>query len=296
MSATRSPTTGRHDPLTQVCAVYRVPRSTAYTAAARTTAAPASSGAKRGPKTPASDETLVAAIRAVLAATPFHGEGHRKVRARLRQQGHRVGRNRVLRLMRLHGLLAPQRAGHRHGDPAHAGTITPATPNVLWGTDATRFYTAQEGWCWWFGAIDHASADIVGWHVAKIGDRWAALDPVHQGVRHAYGTFGKDVARGLSLRSDWGPQYAADAFRHELAWLGIRHSPSFVGEPQCNGVIERFIRTLKEQCLWLHRFETLAEARTIIGAFIRRYNEEWIIERLDYRTPAIARQELAAVA
>ena len=206
MSATRSPTTGRHYPLTQVCAVYRVPRSTAYTAAARTTAAPASSGAKRGPKTPASDETLVAAIRAVLAATPFHGEGHRKVRARLRQQGHRVGRNRVLRLMRLHGLLAPQRAGHRHGDPAHAGTITPATPNVLWGTDATRFYTAQEGWCWWFGAIDHASADIVGWHVAKIGDRWAALDPVHQGVRHAYGTFGKDVARGLSLRSDWGPQ------------------------------------------------------------------------------------------
>ena len=69
MSAARSPTTGRHYPLTQVCAVYRVPRSTAYTAAARTTAASASPGAKRGPKTPASDETLVAAIRAVLAAT-----------------------------------------------------------------------------------------------------------------------------------------------------------------------------------------------------------------------------------
>ena len=86
------------------------------------------------------------------------------------------------------------------------------------------------------------------------------------------------------------------ACRYELAWLGIRHSPSFVGEPQCNGVVERFIRTLKEQCLWLHRFETLAEARTIIGAFIRRYNEEWIIERIDYRTPVIARQELAAVA
>ena len=115
-------------------------------------------------------------------------------------------------------------------------------------------------------------------------------------MRHAYGAFGKDVARGLALRSDWGPQYAADAFRNELTWLGITHTPSFVGEPQCNGVIERFIRTLKEQCLWLHRFETLAEARAIIAAFIRRYNEEWIIERLDYRTPAIARQELAAVA
>ena len=119
MSATRSPTTGRHDPLTQVCAVYRVPRSTAYTAAARTTAAPESSGAKRGPKTPASDETLV-------AATPFHGEGHRTVRARLRRQGHRVGRTRVFRLMRLHGLLAPQTRGPSARGPGarrhdHAG-------------------------------------------------------------------------------------------------------------------------------------------------------------------------------
>ena len=235
MSAERSPVTGRRYPLTQVCRVYRVSRSTVYDTAARTASSQGAPSAKRGPKTPASDETLVAAIRAVLAATPFHGEGHRKVRARLRQQGHRVGRNRVLRLMRLHGLLAPQRAGHRHGDPAHAGTITTAAPNVLWGTDATRFHTAQEGWCWWFGAIDHASADIVGWHVAKIGDRWAALEPVHQGMRHAYGAFGQDVARGLALRSDWGPQYAADAFRNELAWLGITHTPSFVGEPQCNG-------------------------------------------------------------
>ena len=41
--------------------------------------------------------------------------------------------------------------------------------------------------------------------------------------------------------------------------------------------------------MWLRRFETIAEARAIIGAFIRRYNEERIIERLDYRTPAIAR-------
>ena len=147
MSAERSPATGRRYPLTQVCRVYRVPRSTGYDTAARTASPQGPPSAKRGPKTPASDETLVAAIRAVLAATPFHGEGHRKVRVRLRQHGHRVSRTRVLRLMRLHGLLAPQRAGHRHGDPAHAGTITPAAPNVLWGTDATRFYTAQEGWC-----------------------------------------------------------------------------------------------------------------------------------------------------
>ena len=108
----------------------------------------------------------------------------------------------------------------------------------------------------------------MGWHVAKIGYRWAALERVHHGMRHAYGAFGQDVAGGLALRSDRGPQYAADGFRKERAWLGITHTPSFVGEPQCTGVIERFIQTLKEQCLWLHRFETLAEARAIIATFI----------------------------
>jgi putative transposase len=198
--------------------------------------------------------------------------------------------------MRAHGLLAPQRAGHPHGDPAHAGTITTEWPNVMWGTDATRVYTEREGWCWFFGAIDHASDDLVGWHVAKLGDRWAALEPIHQGVRTAFGVFGKDVARGPAIRSDWGPQYVADAFRTELAWLGITHRPSYVGEPACNGVIERFMRTLKEQCVWLHRFATLDEARALIGAFIERYNHEWLIERLDYRTPAVARREMLATA
>jgi len=66
-------------------------------------------------------------------------------------------------------------------------------------------------------------------------------------------------------------------------------TPSYVGEPECNGVIERFMRTLKEQCLYLYRFQSLAEARRIIGEFIARYNTEWLIERLDHQTPAAAR-------
>lgn len=295
MRQRRSPFTHRRYPLTMVCASYRLARATVYAQADTGETAPATR-AKRGPKTAVTDTVLIDAMRQVLAASPFHGEGHRKMRVRLRGLGHRVGRNRVLRLMRAAGLLAPQRAGHPHGDPAHTGTITTERPNVMWGTDATRFYTERDGWCWWFGAIDHASDDIVGWHVAKIGDRWAALEPIRAGARLAFGTFAKDVARGLTVRSDWGPQYIADAFGNELAWLGITHSHSYVREPQCNGVIERFIRTLKEQCLWLHRFESLEEARRIIGAFIERYNHQWLIERLDHRTPAVARRELLAAA
>jgi hypothetical protein len=47
----------------------------------------------------------------------------------------------------------------------------------MWGTDATRFYTERDGWCWFFGAIDHHLDEVVGWHTAKLGDRWAALEP-----------------------------------------------------------------------------------------------------------------------
>jgi putative transposase len=159
----------------------------------------------------------------------------------------------------------------------------------MWGTDATRFYTEQNGWCWFFGAIDHYSDDLVGWHVAKLGNRWAALEPIRQGVRYAFGQFGKDVARGLKIRRDWGPQYIADAWINEVKWLGMTISPSYVGEPECNGVAERFMRTLKEQCLYLHRFTSLTEARAIIGEFISRYNAEWLIERLGHRTPSAAR-------
>jgi putative transposase len=76
-----------------------------------------------------------------------------------------------------------------------------------------------------------------------------------------------------------------------VKWLGCTISPSYVGEPECNGVAERFMRTLKEQCLYLHQFRSLEEARPIIGAFIARYNAEWLIERLGHRTPAQARAE-----
>jgi putative transposase len=294
MSRRRSPILGKRYPLRTVCDVWRVPRSSVYALTAAS--ATATSTAKRGPKTAQRDGEVVALIRAILATSPFHSEGHRKVRVRLRQRGVHVGKARVLRLMRIHGLLAPTRPGHVHGDPAHAGRITTDRPDELWGTDATCFWTEADGWCWFFGAIDHATDELVGWKATKRGDRWAALEPLYQGVRYAFGQLGKDVARGLTVRTDWGPQYTAHAFGAELRWLGIQHSPSFVGEPQCNGVIERFMRTLKEQCLWLHRFTDLAQAEREIGAFIERYNQEWLVERHDHCTPRAIRAKLQAAA
>ena len=79
-----------------------------------------------------------------------------------------------------------------------------------------------------------------------------------------------------------------------MKWLGGTISPSYVGEPQCNGVAERFMRTLKEQCIYLHQFASLDEARQRIGEFIARYNTQWLIERLGHRSLAQARADALA--
>jgi transposase InsO family protein len=170
------------------------------------------------------DAGLLAAIRAVLGASPFHGEGHRKVWARLRYQGIRTSRRRVLRLMKAHGLLAPGRVGSPRGPRAHDGTIIPDKVDTMWGTDLTTTITG-EGQVAVFIAVDHCSAECIGIHAARHATRFEALEPIRQDVRRCFGAFGKDVARGLAVRHDHGSQHMSDAFQKELRFLGIEVRP-----------------------------------------------------------------------
>jgi putative transposase len=77
------------------------------------------------------------------------------------------------------------------------------------------------------------------------------------------------------LRHDHGSNYMSGDFQDEIECLGIEASPSFVREPQGNGVAERFIRTLKENLLWARTFDTIDELRAALVAFARHYNETW---------------------
>src|SRR3954453_17042400 len=67
------------------------------------------------------------------------------------------------------------------------------------------------------------------------------------------------LATDPSVRHDHGSQYMSAAFQQELAFLGIESSPAFVRAPEGNGCAERFIRTLKENLLWLRTFDTVEE-------------------------------------
>ena len=287
MSRTVSPSIGRVYGRQRTCRALSVPRSTLYALRARQERLTPLE--KRGPKTAWTDDELTAHIRAVLARAPFVGEGHRKVWARLRLAGIRTSKGRVLRLMRDGGLLAPTRVGQPHGPRAHDGTIIPDRPDAMWGTDATAGWT-DEGSATIFIAVDHYTAECVGIHAAHRGTRFEALEPLQQGLAAHFGAYREQGAAGLALRHDHGSQFMSDHFQAELRFLGITSSPAFVREPEGNGCAERFIRTLKEQLLWVEHFATVEALRQALLAFRDRYNHEWLIGRHGHRTPAAVRE------
>ena len=292
MSSAISPTTGARYGVERTCAVWEQPRSTYYAQAARAThPVCATPGQKRGPRTTISDDDLLVAIRQAIAESPFQGEGYRKVWAWLRYGPRqlRVGHHRVLRLMRLHRLLSPYRRRQGNPDP-HDRTIITDAPNVMWGTDGTQVLTVEDGYVWVFSAVEHWNGECVGMYVCKQGTRFNAVQPVLEGVQTIYGSVARGVAQGLALRLDHGSANCSEHFQQEINRLGITPSFSFVEEPQTNGVVERFNRTLKEQVIYGRVFRTLDEVRAAVLSFRLAYNRWWRLEKLGFMTPLEARQ------
>jgi len=200
MSAVISTSAGRCYGVARVCRVWGVSRSSLYRG--RMPSPPPAPRRRPGPQGPMSDAALVEAIRQALADSPFHGEGYRKVWARLRHAGVRTSKERVRRLMRENGLSATTRPGRPRGPRAHDGTIIPETIDTMWGTDMTAAFTLEHGQVAVFVAVDHASAECVGIHAALHGTRHEALEPIRQGVAERFGSVEKHAAEGLAIRHD----------------------------------------------------------------------------------------------
>ncbi len=246
--------------------------------------------AKRGPKTELADEELLKLIREDLESSPFKGEGHRKVWARLKVlRGIRVAPKRVLRVMRENCLLSPHRVPQGHQNE-HGGKIMTDAPNVMWGTDGTKVFTLEDGYVWIFSVVDHWNAECLGWNVCKIGNRYQAAQPIGMAIQKIFESACKDVARGIALRMDHGTQYLSDHFLNQIRFWGLAPSFSFIEQPQTNGVAERFNRTLKEQAIHGRIFKNLEEVRDAVRAFVELYNEHWRVEKIGFLTPAEARK------
>jgi transposase InsO family protein len=123
-------------------------------------------------------------------------------------------------------------------------------------------------------------------------DRWAAADLLRETCTERFGSVEHAVAAGLALRYDGGPCFRSAHFQAEIDHLGIARSPAYHYQPETNGCIERFMGTLKEQVLWVERFDTHEELRARVRDFARTYNQSWLLERHAYRTPTEAREHL----
>lgn len=282
-SQATSPSASRPYGLKRVCEAWEIPRSSFYREK------PREQVEKRGPKPLVGDDILLEKIQEDLQTTPFKGEGHRKVHVRLKRQGVKVGRNRVLKIMKDNQLLSPHRSPYQPPNP-HDGRISTDAPNVMWGSDGTKVKTVDNGWVWIFSVAEHWNTECLGWHVCKKGDRFAALEPVAQAVKRVYGALSRGIASGMQLRIDNGSQYTSDYFLGQLKYWGMESSFGIVRQPETNGVSERFHRTLKEQVINGRVFKNADEVREAVRAFVEVYNSQWLVAKRGYQSPVEARR------
>jgi transposase InsO family protein len=294
MAAASSPATGRTYGVRRVCATWGVARSSFYDARRQEERPDPRPAGRPGPKPVLSNAELLAAIRRDLERSPWTGEGHREVWARLRIiDGIRVSRTRVLRIMGENSLLSPHRHSPRPAND-HDGSIATDAPNVMWGTDGAVIPTVKDGSVTLFIVAEHWNGEGLGWHGAKHGNRYAAAEALALAVNRVFGSVQADAARGVSVRHDHGSAFMSEYFQNQMTFFGMTPSFAFVREPETNGVAERFIRTLKEQIVFGRIHQDIEEVRTAVRASFERYNEHWLLEKNGYRSPAQTRRDWIA--
>lgn len=210
---------------------------------------------------------------------PFYG--YRKITAILQyQRGILVNRKRVYRIMKEQKLVMPPSYSHRklfRGIPFSHKTQAEKS-NELWGIDMTYIWCGEDGWAYFHGVIDHHDKELLGYHFSK---SCSALG----GVMALAEAASKREVENLELRSDNGCHYGAKVFRDEINRLGVRHTRTMVNTPKGNSVIERFFRSLKEECVWQHQFRNFEEAKPIVEKWVQDYNIQRPHQTLGYETP-----------
>ena len=151
--------------------------------------------------------------------------------------------------------------------------------------------TVEDGKVWLLGVVVIGTAKLwAGTYGSKRGDRYAAAEAVGVAVKTNSGHLNASAARGIALRHDHGSNFMAEHFQKHIRFWGMTPSYAFVGEPETNGVAERFFRTLKEQIVHGRIFQTIEEVRAAVRGFIARYtNPPWLLEKNGFLSPSAAR-------
>jgi transposase InsO family protein len=234
------------------------------------------------------DDELVVEIRAAHKAGRGH-YGSPRVHRELRQNGRRVGKKRVARLMHREGIVAKRRrkfcvtTDSKHADPIAPNVLernfTVALPNKAWVTDVTYVWTLQ-GWLYLAAILDLCSRRVVGWATSAHNDRQLALDALGRATRTRH------PRPGLVHHSDRGSVYASGDYREALGSLAMIPSMSRKGDCWDNAVAESFFATIKGELIDHETYETRAEATAAIADYIDGfYNVHRLHSSIGYVSP-----------
>jgi putative transposase len=216
--------------------------------------------------------------------------GAPRVHAELRDDhGVRVGRKRVARLMRDHGLVGchrRRRRGLTHPDPAATPPpdlvgrlFDPGAPDRTWFADISYIPTAQ-GWLYLAVLLDGCSRKVVGWAMAEHLRAELAVDALQMALRR------RQPDAGLICHSDRGSQYTAGVYTKALEAAGARQSMGRVATCFDNAACESFFATLKTELVHTRTWPTRQAARTAIYEYLEVfYNRRRRHSSLDYLSP-----------
>ena len=227
------------------------------------------------------DLTLMKLIDRQYLATPFYGA--RKIAVWLKNQGYRVNRKRVRRLMRIMGLTAIYRRP-RTSKPAPSHKIYPyllsgmeiTRPNQVWAADITYIPMAR-GFLYLVVIIDWYSRYVLSWRLSNTLDADFCAEALEEALRKG---------RPDIFNTDQGAQFTSEAFTGLLKQRGVRISMDGKGRYSDNLFIERLWRTVKYEEVYLKAYQDGRDARIGLGNYFSFYNTERPHQALGYRTPA----------
>lgn len=262
---------GKAVAVTRLCCWLGVPRSSAYYQPRQE--------AEHRP----CDEDLSEMIRAIIEERPTYGV--RRAWAWLRyRMGVKVNRKKVHRLMRLKGwTLRTRRTGRRPRVEAFPSVA--AEPNQRWSTDIALVDCGVDGWCVFVPVLDCCTRECLGWALERTARTRTAERALEEALLARFGWV-RGAPAGMALRHDNGLVFGSRRYRALVRDDGLQQEYTAPYTPEQNGLCERFIRSFKEECAWLHRFSSIEDARTKVAAFVHDDNYCRPHQALGYKTPA----------
>ena len=253
----------------RVCTTMSVPRSAVRERATK-------------PRVPMVDEVLAARLQRLIAQHPTFG--YRRLWALLRfHEGLRINRKAVYRVLVLQGWFVHQRRPTPR--PRVQGRRSRATrSNERWAMDLTHIDCGADGWAHFAAVIDCHDRELVGYEFARRGRAKEAERALEAACIERFGTLRPDGPTPV-VRSDNGLIFQSRRFRAACRDYRLRQEFITPYTPEQNGIVERFFRSLKEECVWQHSFPSFGEARRAVRRWIGWYNERRPHQALGYLSP-----------